>query len=67
MKRLLLLVCVLLDLSLAAQEMDAKVELTERKAPVESYGIYDTDLLTKEFHAERRQALRDMMPMPKSG
>lgn len=40
-----------------AQEND-----TVKQNFTNKYGIYDTDLLSKEFHANRREALRELMP-----
>ena len=33
-----------------------------QKIAQENYGVHDTDILTPKFHAERRQALRALMP-----
>jgi len=49
----LLLVSFLLN----AQEIKVFQEIVQ-----ENYGVYDTDILTPKFHAERRQALRTLMP-----
>jgi len=35
---------------------------TSKTLHSKDYGIYDTDLLSKEFHAKRREALRALMP-----
>jgi Xaa-Pro aminopeptidase len=40
-----------------AQEVKVYQEIVQ-----ENYGVYDTDILTPKFHAERRQALRALMP-----
>ena len=40
-----------------AQEIKVYQEIVQ-----ENYGVYDTDILTPKFHAERRQALRALMP-----
>lgn len=57
MKKIIALLCCI-PLLVSAQEENIKI----RKSQIDNYGIYDTDLLSKEFHAERREALRELMP-----
>lgn len=57
MIRSLFLVGCLVAIGAQAQELP-KIELGK----AEAHAIYDTDLLSPAFHAERRQALRDRMP-----
>ena len=57
MARPIILLALLCGSSLLAQELP-KIELDNASEHIQ----YDQDLLTPEFHAARRQALRDSMP-----
>lgn len=55
--RILLLAPLLTSTLLTAQELPQSRRLVD-----DTHGIYDNDLLSPEFHRERRQALRDKLP-----
>jgi Xaa-Pro aminopeptidase len=57
---ILAIFCIAFSGSLLAQEKEKDKEVLASKS---FYKPYDGDLLSKEFHAGRRQALRDLMPV----
>lgn len=57
MRNVLIVILFIISCSLRAQEIKDSKEIS-----TENYGVYDTDILTPKFHAERRVALRELMP-----
>jgi len=57
MSKLILAIFTLFAFTLNAQEIT-----TPKQIVSENYGVYDSDILSPKFHADRREALRKLMP-----